>query len=89
MTALIIAEKPSACKKIAEALADKTVVKSTYMRKIPYHEIEHKGKKVIVVCAVGHLYGLDRKAGEKKWAFPVFDIEWQPSHETRKTAAFS
>ncbi|MBT4174094.1 DNA topoisomerase I [archaeon] len=88
MTALIIAEKPSACKKIAEALADKTVVKSTYMRKIPYYEIEHKGKKVIVVCAVGHLYGVAEK-NKKGWTYPVFNIEWKPSFEVSKGSAYT
>jgi DNA topoisomerase I len=85
---LIIAEKPNAANKIASALAEgKPIRENIYGA--PYYKITRGNKDIVVTCAVGHLYGLDRKAGEKKWAFPVFDIEWQPSHETRKTAAFS
>ena len=40
---LIIAEKPNAALKIAEALADKKTVKKS-VGKISYYELEHKGK---------------------------------------------
>jgi len=88
MTQIIIAEKPSACKKIAEALADKAVVKSIYMRKIPYYEIEHKGEKIVVTCAVGHLYGVAEK-NKKGWTYPIFNIEWKPSFEVSKGSAYT
>ena len=61
MSELIICEKPSAAKKIAEALADKKPKKEVYMKKIPYYTLTHKGKKIIIACAVGHLYGLSEK----------------------------
>ena len=54
---LIIAEKPNAALKIAEALADKKTVKKS-VGKISYYELEHKGKRIVVGCAVGHLFGL-------------------------------
>ena len=85
---LIIAEKPTAANKIATALAEGKAIKEN-LYGAPYYRITRGKKDIVVACAVGHLYGLDRKAGEKKWAFPVFDIEWQPSFETRKTADFS
>ncbi len=88
MYELIITEKPQAAFKIATALADGKAIKEN-MQGVPYYKITHGKKDIIVACAVGHLFGLDRKKGEKKWAFPVFDIEWQPSYETRKTAAFT
>ena len=88
MYELIITEKPAAAFKIATALADGKAIKEN-IDKVPYYKITRGKKDIVVACAVGHLYGLDRKKGEKKWAFPVFDIEWQPSHETRKTAAFT
>jgi len=86
MYELIITEKPAASKKIAQALADKTP-KEVYMKQVPYYKLTHKGKQIIVACAVGHLYGLAEK--DKKWTYPAFDIEWKPIHETQKTAKFS
>ncbi len=88
MYELIITEKPAAANKIAAALANGKPIKEN-SKGVPYYKITRGNKDIVVACAVGHLYGLDRKKGEKKWAFPVFDIEWQPAHETRKTAAFS
>ncbi|MFH1972357.1 MAG: DNA topoisomerase I [archaeon] len=86
MVQLIIAEKPSAAKKIAEALGKP--IKQNYMKKIPYYELKHGGKKVYVVCAVGHLYNLAEKV-KKGWTYPVFDIEWKPSHEISKNSSFT
>lgn len=88
MYELIITEKPNAANKIATALAEGKAIKEN-LKGVPYYKITRGKKDIVVACAVGHLYGLDQKEGQKKWAFPVFDIEWAPSHETRKTAAFS
>jgi len=88
MYQLIICEKPNAAKKIAEALADNKPTKRTTREKVPYYELTHEGKKIIVACAVGHLYGLKQKAGTKS-QYPVFDIEWAPAGEITKKAAFS
>jgi len=86
MVQLIIAEKPSAAKKIAEALGKHE--KKTYMKKIPYYEVKHGKDKIYVVCAVGHLYNLGEK-NKKGWTYPVFDIEWKPSYEISKHSAFT
>ena len=87
MVELIITEKPQAAKKIADALCDGMPVKENN-KGVPYYKIVHGNKDIIVSCAVGHLYGLDQKKG-KKWDYPIFDIDWQPSHETKKQAAFT
>lgn len=87
MVELIITEKPQAAKKIADALCDGKPVKENN-KGVPYYKIVHGNKDIIVSCAVGHLYGLDQKKG-KKWDYPIFDIDWQPSHETKKQAAFT
>ncbi|MDP3727833.1 MAG: DNA topoisomerase I [bacterium] len=87
-TTLIIAEKPSAALKIAEALADKSPKKNVYLKKIPYYELTHKGENIIVACAVGHLYTVTEK-NKKGWTYPVFDIEWKASYEVNKGAAFT
>ncbi len=84
---LIISEKPKAALKIAQALADGKPIKRS-VNKVPYYEITHGNKDIIVGCAVGHLYGLTQKSGEK-YGFPIFDIEWKPTSETSKTAKFS
>lgn len=87
MTDLIIAEKPSAALKIATSLADGKVEKHAY-KKISYYELTHSNKKLIVACAVGHLYNLAEKQ-KKGWTYPVFDIEWKPSYETNKGSAYT
>ncbi|MBD3248591.1 DNA topoisomerase I [Candidatus Woesearchaeota archaeon] len=85
---LVICEKPAAAKKIAESLADKKPTRNTYTKKVPYYELTHNGKNIIVACAVGHLYGLTEKE-KKGWVYPVYDIEWKPLSETQKSAKFS
>jgi len=81
MTELIITEKPAASKKIADALADKKAVKKN-IKGVPYYELIHKNKNIVVGCAVGHLFSL----GEKKPTnnFPTFDIEWKPTYIINK-----
>jgi len=83
---LVITEKPQAAMQIASALAEGKPIKEN-LNGVPYYKITRGKKDIIVACAVGHLYGLDEK--KPSWNFPVFDIEWQPSFETKKTAAFS
>jgi DNA topoisomerase-1 len=82
MTELIICEKPSSAKKIAEALSDGKLTKKAN-KKVPYYELKNKNKKILVGCAVGHLFGLveDKKSG---WNYPVFNIKWEASHKTNK-----
>ncbi|MBM3200506.1 DNA topoisomerase I, partial [Candidatus Woesearchaeota archaeon] len=86
MAQLIITEKPSVSQKIAEALADKKPTKITD-KKVSYYEIEHDGKKIFVVCAVGHLFTVAEK-DKKKWDYPTFSIKWVPTYESQKGANF-
>ncbi|MBD3163933.1 DNA topoisomerase I [Candidatus Woesearchaeota archaeon] len=88
MVELIITEKPQAARKIADALSDSKPVKENN-KGVPYYRITHAKKEIIVACAVGHLYGLDQKEGLKKWVYPIFDIEWKPSYQTKKSSAFT
>lgn len=85
---LIITEKPNASKRIAEALADGKPVKKAF-KGVPYYELSHGRKDIVVGCAVGHLYGLAEKVKTKNFHYPVFDIEWKPNFEISKDAAFS
>ena len=84
---LIIAEKPSAAKKIAEAIADKKVTVKI-QDKIKYYTVKNKDKEILVVCAVGHLYVL-REINKKGWTYPVFDIGWVESYKASKKAEFT
>lgn len=88
MVKLIIAEKPSSALKIAQALADDTAKKLVYMKKIPYYELTHGKEKIVVVCAVGHLFTVTEK-GKNGWTYPIFNIEWKASHEVSKGAMFT
>ncbi|MBS3124575.1 DNA topoisomerase I [Candidatus Woesearchaeota archaeon] len=76
---LIITEKPQAALKISNALG-KTIQKD--INKIPYYELERNGKKIIVACAVGHLFTLKQNSSAKQ--IPSFDISWIPNYLARK-----
>ncbi|MCK5107683.1 MAG: DNA topoisomerase I, partial [Nanoarchaeota archaeon] len=84
MYELIICEKPNAARKIAEALADDKPTKKSSKTRVPYYILTHDGKDIMVVSAVGHIYGLTQKQGILKSKYPVFDIEWQPSSKLKK-----
>ena len=91
MTILIIGEKPSQAQKIAEALSEKKPIKHTD-NKVTYYELTHKGKKIYVGCAVGHLYNLKEKDKKKKgWTYPIFsnELSWFPSYEISKSAEYT
>jgi DNA topoisomerase I len=73
---LIITEKPSSAKKLAEALANSKPIKKT-QGKVTYWELTHGDKDIAVVSAVGHLYGVvEDKTDKKGWAYPVFNVKW-------------
>ncbi len=76
---LIITEKPQAASKIASFLG-KAVKKN--MGSVPYYEIDRKGKKILVACAVGHLFSLTKKGRDS--VFPVFNLHWVPNYFVKK-----
>ncbi len=76
---LIITEKPQAAAKIASALG--TVTQKNF-NKVPYYEVDRKGKKIIVGCAVGHLFTLKQNVQGSQ--VPIFDISWAPNYLARK-----
>jgi len=77
-TIMIICEKPAAAQKIATALGKPEKKNSG---EVAYYELERDGKKIIVGCAVGHLFSLKQMSG-KGW--PVFDIDWEPNFKVKK-----
>jgi DNA topoisomerase I len=88
MVELIITEKPAQAEKIAQALAD-TVPTKKVIKKVPYYELKHNKKDILVGCAVGHLFGLKEIKKKKGWTYPVFDVEWLESYKLKKSSAFS
>lgn len=87
MAELIITEKPSSALKIAAALADDRPVKKS-VNKVPYYELKHKGRDIVVVSAVGHLYTVAEKT-KGRWTYPIFDVEWKVSADVNKSSAFT
>jgi DNA topoisomerase-1 len=83
---LIITEKPNAAKKIAEALADGKAIKKN-QGQVPYYDITHNKKDIIVACAVGHLYTVAEK--KKSFEYPSFDLQWKATSDVDKGAAYS
>lgn len=75
---LIITEKPQAALKIAYALSDTPERK--IIQGVPCYELTYSGKRIIVACAVGHLFSLS----SSERGFPVFGIEWLPNYKVRK-----
>jgi len=81
MRTLIVTEKPSVAKRIAESIGS---AKKRGRDGVPYYEVGD----TIVAPAVGHLYGLaEKKKGA--WTYPVFDIAWTPNHKVRKGADYT
>lgn len=86
--ALIIAEKPNAAQKIAQALAEKKPGLVTTEDGVKYYEFAKGKKKFIVVPAVGHLFSL-KDVSKGGWNYPVLEYEWKPTFEINKRAAFA
>jgi DNA topoisomerase-1 len=85
---LIITEKPNAAKKISDALAEGKAVKKN-AQGVPYYEITHKGQDIMIVSAVGHIFGLSAKKDVSSSEYPVFDIEWVPSYQVSKGSSYT
>ncbi|MFH1787421.1 MAG: DNA topoisomerase I [archaeon] len=76
---LIITEKPQAASKIAQALGNP---KTKMNKGVAYYELTKEGKKIIVACAVGHLFTLKQEAPGSH--VPIFEINWAPNFLVRK-----
>ncbi|MCF7910386.1 DNA topoisomerase I [Candidatus Pacearchaeota archaeon] len=79
---LVITEKPQAANKIASALG-KAIRKDTGRQGVSYYEVQRGDKKIIVACAVGHLFTL-KQISPGKANEPVFDIKWVPNYLAQK-----
>lgn len=77
---LIIAEKPAAAEKIAEALADGPV--SVLSGAVKAYRCKHGSQVLVVAPAVGHLFHLT-EAKKGAWTYPVFSTAWTPSYSVK------
>jgi len=81
---LIVCEKPSVARKLAEALSASLKTRSVEKgRGVKHYEIG----SICVAPAVGHLYSLKQKAAGG--GYPIYDIEWVPSSEVGGSAEFT
>ena len=85
---LLITEKPSAAKRIADALAEGRIEKFG-RGGAPYYKIKRHGKEIVVAPAVGHLFMLSQKDAGTVWRYPVFEVEWKPTFEEGRHALWS
>ncbi len=79
---LIITEKPQAAEKIAAALSNGKDNKINRPGGVSYYELERNNKKIVVACAVGHLFSVAQS--KRETGYPVFNIGWKPNYEVRK-----
>lgn len=86
-TQLIITEKPSVAEKIADALRESKIEKHKE-GKVSYYILTRNNTKIIIVCAVGHLYTVTEK-DKKGWVYPAFNTEWKAAYEVNKDSAYT
>ncbi|MHA1597045.1 MAG: DNA topoisomerase I [Candidatus Asgardarchaeia archaeon] len=78
---LVITEKPTAMKRIAEALSDGKIVEESFDG-IPYYEVNFNGDTLRLISASGHLFKL--KQVGKGWNYPVYESSWVPIYDKGK-----
>ncbi len=81
---MIITEKPTAAKRIANALDDNQAPIEVKKRGASYYECKRGADDLIVVYALGHLFEL--KQTVKGWTYPRVETEWVPKYEVDKKA---
>jgi DNA topoisomerase I len=82
---LIIAEKPNAANRIADALDVNGKAKKTISNRVPNYHAYNKGN-IVVVPALGHLYTIACKQKGKR-DYPVFDYQWVPRYQAERKAS--
>ncbi len=82
---MIITEKPTAAKRIANALDDDQTPVEVKKRGASYYECKRGDDELIVIYALGHLFEL--KQVEKGWTYPRLKTKWVPKYEVEKKAS--
>jgi len=75
---LCIAEKPSAAKRIANALAEKGVEQITIGKESIY-KIVRKNENLIITAASGHIFSVVQDGYGSE--FPTYDFKWAPLYK--------
>ncbi|MBT4165717.1 DNA topoisomerase I [archaeon] len=83
----VVTEKPQAADKIAAALSEGKARKVANRAKVSYYEFERGGKRVVVGCAVGHLFTISQNV--KGADYPIFDIGWYPNSAVKRGVDFT
>ncbi len=81
---LVICEKPDAARRVAEALASDGV-ETMMVNGVQVFSLTHEGHDYLVCSAIGHLYAIS-DSFRRREAYPVFDLEWYPTHLVDKRA---
>ncbi len=81
---LVIAEKPTAAKRIASALDMNQTPHEEKRGRISYYEAVRNNETIIVVYSLGHLYELRQTV--KGWDYPRLEMEWVPRYTIEKRA---
>ncbi len=81
---MIISEKPTAAKRIAEALSQHESLSEIKKGRVSYYEFKRGKDTLVVAYALGHLY--DLRQTEKGWTYPRLETEWVPKYEVVKKA---
>jgi DNA topoisomerase-1 len=81
----VVCEKPSAARRIAQALDDDSAPEGYRERGVPYYIARKSGEDLIIVSALGHLFTVAQDGGG--WTYPVYNLRWVPVHEAEKKLA--
>ncbi|MFC1803472.1 DNA topoisomerase I [Thermoproteota archaeon] len=81
---LVITEKPSSARRIANALDDSGKPRHAKYGKVSFYVSSRGDDELVVVSAVGHLYSIDQDSSG--WTYPVFKIKWVPTYLQNKKA---
>ena len=79
---LIIAEKPNAAKRIAEALKD-DYFKVLIFERVQIFIVKRKNKTYVICSASGHLYKIT-DTYKRREIYPIFDVQWVPNSQKNK-----
>jgi len=79
---LVITEKPSSARRIAQALDDEGRPVTLRDSSVQYHVARREGDELLVVSALGHLYALTQVGGG--WTYPVYEMKWVPASQVNK-----
>lgn len=94
--ALVVCEKPSVARRIAEALGTSHFARIRCLQKNPdpaakrkpglqsnaFLAVSQNGQSFVVCSALGHLYGLIDVNGNRN-KYPIFDVKWAPISRKR------